>query len=1028
MAPAASSPDEGRESAQGRKGRRRVPAAAVEAAAMAAKAAQAAAMAAEAAAAASKEAASAAAAAAAAIAEETDSDCWESDCVGEEAGKGATGGDGRDTGARVQAAVTGGGGAKRSEAVACGEGRDTGDEEARRLAEESAETVRAEAEDGAGAGTVGDSEVATARQGEMSDGEAGTRAGEEPGTEAGGRGQKAQGKYKRLSPRPVIVERRGFSGARAIQSPPGASATMGNEEAGAESGRVRSGMGQQSPQERRGMERGEDGAEESRVGPGAMNGGDATDGSEGADEMAAGDTGGHEEWEQAEQKGQGEQRAPFPSPHSHAEPRLHAAPPAARPLDASSPRAHSPRRLSPSARSPHATSSPTAAGAGTRAGTRADTRAGGQSGTGSSGSEGEEYHTPHSTPPPPTDSLPSALQRAQQLAGLPLSPSLEAYLIDARADHAADGSCAEPPEAHDTGESSAECGAENGEDIPPVEDGPLAAPSRPPKSPRPERALSPLAARGARQARARQAPARSPRSPRTRAVKDGAWRCKSMQEGSSNPPSAASASRAGGSSAAAASAARPAARTRSFREQSPRGTLRGAGGGGRVLRKAGSEPEERGGAGEGGGGSRGGRGARGGQVWSQARPKSPREALRSPRARSKSPTDGLRSPSDGLRSPCAAGRSPRPLPSPNAGLPGRDVGAGERAGGGRSRQVRKVSSWSGPGGAEGAGGGEGDAEETGRRTGAESRAGGGGGGAGRGVGQGGLGQAGSASFSAGGARVAEFILGRAYRDVGEAYEVGGEQLGVGQFGVIRACVSRSTGQVMACKAISKERILAQEDAEDVAKEVRVMQQLRGHPHIVKIHRALEDSQHVHIIMEICRGGDLFDRVKAGGRLSERSAAAITERVVEALLWCHEKGVVHRDVKLENILLKQRGHDTDIRLTDFGMAAEVRPGEVLTELIGTPYYMAPEVLAGAYGPEADMWSAGVVLYILLCGLPPFYAASNDGIFDAIRTKDVQFKAPKWHGVSSGAKQLISSMLEKNPRERITGEEVLGEWLW
>ncbi|CAI7922084.1 unnamed protein product [Closterium sp. NIES-53] len=992
MAPAASSPDEGRESAQGRKDRRRVPTAAVEAAAMAAKAAQAAAMAAEAAAAAAKEAASAAAAAAAAIAEETDSDCWESYCVGEEVGKGATGGDGRDMGARVQAAVTGGEGDKRSEAVACGEGRDTGDEKGRRLAEESAETVRAEAEDGAGAGTVGDNEVATARQGEMSD------------------------------------ERRGFCDARAIQSPPGASATMGNEEEGAESGRARSGMGQLSPQEQRGMERGEDGAEESRVGPGAMNGGDATDGSEGADEMAAGDTGGHEEWEQAEQKGPREQRAPFPSPHSHAEPRLHAAPPAARPFVASSPRAHSPRRLSPSARSPHATSSPTAAAAGTRAGTRADARAGGQSGTGSSGSEGEEYHTPHSTPPPPTDSLPSALQRAQQLAGLPLSPSLEAYLVDARADHAADGSCAEPPEAHDTGESSAECGAKNGADIPPVEDGPLAAPSRPPKSPRPERALSPLAARGARQARARQALARSPRSPRTRAVKDGAWRCKSMQEGSSNPPSAASASRAGASGGAAASAARPAARTRSFREQSLRGTLRGAGGGGRVLRKAGSEPEERGGAGEGGGVSRGGRGARGGQAWSQARPKSPREALRSPRARSKSPTDGLRSPSEGLRSPRAASRSPRPLPSPNAGLPGRDVGAGERGAAGRSRQVRKVSSWSGPGGAEGGGGGEGDAEETGRRTGAESRAGGGGGGgggAGRGVGQGGLGQAGSASFSAGGARVAEFILGRAYRDVGEAYEVGGEQLGVGQFGVIRACVSRSTGQVLACKAIGKERIVAQEDAEDVAKEVRVMQQLRGHPHIVKIHRAMEDSQHVHIIMEICRGGDLFDRVKVGGRLSERSAAAITMRLVEALLWCHEKGVVHRDVKLENILLKQRGHDTDIRLTDFGMAAEVHPGEVLTELIGTPYYMAPEVLAGSYGSEADIWSAGVVLYILLCGLPPFYAASNEGIFDAIRSKDVQFKAPKWHGVSGAAKLLISSMLEKNPRERITGEEVLGE---
>ena len=103
------------------------------------------------------------------------------------------------------------------------------------------------------------------------------------------------------------------------------------------------------------------------------------------------------------------------------------------------------------------------------------------------------------------------------------------------------------------------------------------------------------------------------------------------------------------------------------------------------------------------------------------------------------------------------------------------------------------------------------------------------------------------------------------------------------------------------------------------------------------------------------------------------------------------------------------------------------GELLSEFVGTPYYMAPEVLSGGYGPEVDIWSAGIVLYIMMCGFPPFWASTNEGIFDAIRRKELQFKSPKWRGVSDDAKDLIRGMLIKDPKHRISALQLLGEWV-
>ncbi|CAI5940523.1 unnamed protein product, partial [Closterium sp. NIES-64] len=183
------------------------------------------------------------------------------------------------------------------------------------------------------------------------------------------------------------------------------------------------------------------------------------------------------------------------------------------------------------------------------------------------------------------------------------------------------------------------------------------------------------------------------------------------------------------------------------------------------------------------------------------------------------------------------------------------------------------------------------------------------------------------------------------------------------------------------------------------------------------------SQHVHLVMELCAGGELFDRIKAKGRYSEPQAAAVVATVARVLQQCHAAGVIHRDVKPENILLCTKQSDTDVKLIDFGVATFFQPGVPCTDMAGSPYYLAPEVLAESYGPEADVWSTGVVLYILLSGLPPFWAPNNEAIFQAIKAAPVNLVRPPWPSVSGEVRDLVRRMLEKRPEDRITLAEVL-----
>eukprot|EP00271_Cylindrocystis_brebissonii_P000890 TRINITY_DN1106_c0_g1_i1.p1 TRINITY_DN1106_c0_g1~~TRINITY_DN1106_c0_g1_i1.p1 ORF type:complete len:760 (+),score=137.18 TRINITY_DN1106_c0_g1_i1:1227-3506(+) len=272
------------------------------------------------------------------------------------------------------------------------------------------------------------------------------------------------------------------------------------------------------------------------------------------------------------------------------------------------------------------------------------------------------------------------------------------------------------------------------------------------------------------------------------------------------------------------------------------------------------------------------------------------------------------------------------------------------------------------------------------------------------------------------------VLQRPFANVREKYQLQMEELGRGRFGVIRLCFDRASGAKLACKSISKARLKTWQDADDVRKEVTVMELLEGHPHVVSLKGAFEDALNVHLVMELCEGGELFDRITAKKRYSEPEAAIVCRTVVGVLRYCHALGFIHRDLKPENILLCAKDNDTAVKVIDFGVATSFKPGEPCREEVGTPFYLAPEVLLKNYGPEADIWSAGVVLYILLCGVPPFWGKDTESIRQAIREGQLDLTSGPWKVTSDAAKDLVAQMLTMEPRKRIKGDQILAHpWI-
>jgi len=229
--------------------------------------------------------------------------------------------------------------------------------------------------------------------------------------------------------------------------------------------------------------------------------------------------------------------------------------------------------------------------------------------------------------------------------------------------------------------------------------------------------------------------------------------------------------------------------------------------------------------------------------------------------------------------------------------------------------------------------------------------------------------------------------------------------------------------------------------EDLTKEERALlaneiaiHEVCDHPNIVRIFESFEEPRKVHIAMEVCDGGCLFDHVDTqGGTLNEADARIVMQQVLQALFYLHNvKNVAHRDLKQENILLKHKEvslENNAIKLIDFGLAGTFTPGRrTLEGFCGTPAYMAPELMWGAYDEKCDIWSCGVLLYELLCGDVPFNDESPRRILLKASRDPICLRGETWHAVSADAKAAVRGMLRTDPRTRASAEGALGTaWL-
>ncbi|KAJ0982611.1 hypothetical protein J5N97_010866 [Dioscorea zingiberensis] len=266
------------------------------------------------------------------------------------------------------------------------------------------------------------------------------------------------------------------------------------------------------------------------------------------------------------------------------------------------------------------------------------------------------------------------------------------------------------------------------------------------------------------------------------------------------------------------------------------------------------------------------------------------------------------------------------------------------------------------------------------------------------------------------------VLRRKTENLKDIYSLG-RKLGQGQFGTTYLCIEKATGKEYACKSIAKRKLTTEEDVEDVRREIQIMHHLSGHPNVISIKGAYEDAVAVHVVMELCAGGELFDRIIQRGHYTERKAAELARVIVSVVEACHSLGVMHRDLKPENFLFVNQDEEAPLKTIDFGLSIFFKPGEIFNDVVGSPYYVAPEVLRKRYGPEADVWSAGVIIYILLSGVPPFWAETEQGIFEEVLNGSLDFQSDPWPSISESAKDLVRRMLIRDPKRRLTAHEVL-----
>lgn len=268
----------------------------------------------------------------------------------------------------------------------------------------------------------------------------------------------------------------------------------------------------------------------------------------------------------------------------------------------------------------------------------------------------------------------------------------------------------------------------------------------------------------------------------------------------------------------------------------------------------------------------------------------------------------------------------------------------------------------------------------------------------------------------------DLIIDMVYRNpnkITKEYKIWTDQIGKGAFGEVRKAFHLESGDFRAVKIVYKD-ICESEEKEKIFNEIEILKQL-DHPNIIKVYEFFEDKKFFYIVMELAHGGELFDKIQNVHHFSERKAADIFHQILSGVNYLHKNNIVHRDLKPENILF-----DGDIvKIVDFGTSAMFDPKKKMEHCYGTSYYISPEVLHGSYNEKCDVWSCGVILYILLSGMPPFNGDTDEEIFSAINFGTYEMDIPEFRSVSLYAKQFIRKLLTYSPAERITIEEALND---
>jgi calcium/calmodulin-dependent protein kinase I len=255
--------------------------------------------------------------------------------------------------------------------------------------------------------------------------------------------------------------------------------------------------------------------------------------------------------------------------------------------------------------------------------------------------------------------------------------------------------------------------------------------------------------------------------------------------------------------------------------------------------------------------------------------------------------------------------------------------------------------------------------------------------------------------------------------IDDTYKLG-KEIGRGAFSVVREGIRKVTGKKYAIKCISK-KLIDKKELQLLEREIEIMKKLQ-HPNIIQLMEVVDSPDTLYLVLEYATGGELFDAIVNKGQYSEDDAAHIIKQILEAIRFVHSNGIAHRDLKPENLLLADPEKDI-VKIADFGLSKDFGEEQLQTSC-GTPDYVAPEVLLGEpYDMAVDIWSIGVITYVLLCGFPPFWGEAQKELFENIMSGNFDFPDPEWTDVSPEAKEFIKKILVVDPNKRYTAEECL-----